>query len=193
MSYEELNALVAVSSPELSASVCEFLISKGIYRVRTADCMHEAIDHMLKTEISLFVIDGQLVATHEDLRNLVVGVDFARFIRMCEDPVSEAHVIFFRSSTDCLDLIEANNEIMEAQQAGVTCILPQPFCADRFETIAEPFILHPQAFVRSENYTGPSRRVTDVPVAVDRRNGKKPENPANDDNGDDNGGELSFG
>ena len=189
MSYEELNALVAVSSPELSASVCEFLISKGIYRVRTADCMHEAIDHMLKTEISLFVIDGQLVATHEDLRNLVVGVDFARFIRMCEGPVSEAHVIFFRSSTECLDLIEANNEIMEARQAGVTCILPQPFNAERFETIAEPFILHPQPFVRSADYTGPSRRIVDVPVTVERRSGKNNPGPANDDDND----ELSFG
>lgn len=188
MSYEELNALVAVSSPELSAGVCEFLISKGIKRVRTADCMHEAIDYMLKTEISLFVIDGQLVATHEDLRNLIVGVDFARFIRMCEGPMSEAHVIFFRSKAEALDIIEANNEIMEAQKAGVTCILPQPFNRDRFEAIAEPFVLRPQPFVRAKTYTGPSRRQLDIPVSVDRRN--RGEAPAY---GNNDGDDLTFG
>lgn len=169
MSYESLNALVAVSEPTLSASVCEFLISKGVKRVRAADSMHEAIDYMLESEISMFVLDGQLLASKDDGRRIVAGVDFARFIRMCEGAVSEAHIIFYRSSTDYVNLIEANDEVLEAQRAGVTCILPSSFCANKFETIAEPFLLCPQEFIRTGNYVGPNRRVKDIPVAFERR------------------------
>ncbi len=180
MAYDKLNALVAVSCKELSAQVCEFLIDKGIARIRTADSMYEAIDYILEDEVSLFVIDGQLLVNKEDGRTNIAGVDFVRFIRMCKGDVSEAHIIFYRSSSDDVDLIEANVEILEARQAGATCILQPQFNAERFEALAEPFLIHPQLFVRTSTYVGPCRRLEDVMAPVERRIGRKSEKSNNE-------------
>lgn len=148
MYYEELDVLVAVSVPELSESVCDFLKSRNVASVQSAVCMNDALDHMLASTFSVIIVDGQLRVSAESGRRIIAGVDFIRFIRMCEGPTSDAHVIFFRSGKGCLDLVEAENEVMEAEKAGVTCIFPQPFSEERFIKIAEPLILHSSSFFR---------------------------------------------
>ncbi len=164
-----MNALVAVSSQELSTRVCDFLISKGIGCLKAAENMYGAIDHMRQNEFTLLIVEGQLKISGDSKPGEFAGLDFVKFTRMCTGGVSEAPVVFIRSEPHALDLIEANAEILDAKNAGVNSILTQPFTCEKFEKFAEPALMEPQTFVRSPYYTGPCRRMLDMFVDEERR------------------------
>jgi len=172
MTLSTIKALVAVSSADLLAEATSVLAQGGIEHIRTARTMYDAVDLMHACVFSLFVIDGQLLVSTNPNKVRLAGVDFVRFIRMCEGSVSEAVVVFLRSSGRVQNLFEARVEITEARDAGASCIIAQPFVAENFHNFVRPAIDSPAPFIRTSAYTGPCRRVADIPVLHDRRKGK---------------------
>jgi len=151
------------------ADISAVLLEKGVQDIYWVHSMYEAVDIMLEHSFSSFVIDGQLPVSKDKHKARIAGVDFARFIRMCDGPVSEAAIIFLRSASHALNLFEAEAEIAEAKDGGVDCIVSQPLTIRKFNEVVEPNLAQNRAFVRNESYIGPCRRRDDTVVTKERR------------------------
>jgi len=172
MPFETIRALVAVSTEEISEQVSTCLSAHGIKDIQMAFTMYQAVSLMHDYDFNMFVVDGRLLVSSNPNKVRVAGVDFVRFIRMCEGPVSEAHVLFLRSDRHPDGMLAANSEFNEAREGGASCVLAQPLTDEKFERYVQPLLENPPAFIRERSYTGPCRRKVDAPVTVDRRKAK---------------------
>lgn len=172
MSNAHINALVALSDTDVSKTVCKVLKQRDITSIIEVESTYQAIDEMHKRLFNLFIVDARVPVTLERSATLYGGIDYIRFIRMCVGNVSEANVIFLRTHVGSQNLLESRSEIIEAQDAGASCVLLQPFTLQKFDDNVQPLISTPPVFIRAGTYTGPCRRKKAVAVEVDRR--KKP-------------------
>lgn len=171
MSSSPIQALVAVSSEAISERVCACLREKGITDIETVYTMYQGVALMHDHEFNMFVIDGRLLVSTNPQKVRVAGVDFVRFIRMCEGPVSEAHILFLRSENHPEGLVAANAEFEEARAAGAHSVMAQPITLEKYDRHVAPQLEGPREFIRSGGYTGPCRRRMEIPVKIERRGG----------------------
>jgi len=169
MASFKLKALVALSDVESIAMVNTVLSNRGISDIFYAMCTHDAIDAMVETRFDLFIVDARVPVTLKRAVILHGGIDYIRFIRMCEGAISEATVVFLRSQTNVQNLLEAHAEIVSAKDAGASCVLAQPFTEKKFDSEVVPLVIKPRSFIRSLHYTGPCRRRRSTNVKVERR------------------------
>jgi two-component system chemotaxis response regulator CheY len=169
MSFDYINVLVAVSTEDIGKRVSACLQKAGISKIITAYTMYQAVALMHDNEFNMFVVDGRLLVSSNQDKIRVAGVDFVRFVRMCEGPVSEAHILFLRSENHPEGLIAANSEFMEAREGGASSVMAQPLTGEKFERHVAPNLENPRLFIRERNYLGPCRRRVDLPVKIDRR------------------------
>lgn len=174
MHYKTEKTLVAVSDKGMVADIGNVLLEKGIEDFHVVHSMYEAVDLMLEHSFSCFVIDGQLLISSDKYKQRLAGVDFVRFIRMCDGPVSEASVIFLRSTGSVQNLLEAQAEIADARDSGASCIVSQPLTSHKFNEIIEPNLAQNRTFIRTANYVGPCRRRGDNDVTIERRTAQSP-------------------
>jgi len=172
--YKTEKALVAVSTKDILADVSAVLLEQGIDDVHAVHSMYEAVDLMLEHVFSSFVIDGQLLISTDKNKRRLAGVDFVRFIRMCDGPVSEASIVFLRSAGGVQNLLEAQAEIADARDSGASCIVSQPLTIRKFGEVVEPNLVKNRAFIRTETYIGPCRRRGDYSVINERRAAPSP-------------------
>lgn len=169
MPYARLKVLIAVSSEKLADDLCGYFAEQAVLEMETVMSMYEAVDLMLEHRFNMFVIDGQLLYDQDAFRQRVAGVDFVRFIRLCQGPVAEAPVLFLRSVRERQNLLEANAEIEEAKNAGANAVIAQPFDFTQFDGMLQAVFDTPAEFVRAPAYTGPCRREGQVTVPMERR------------------------
>jgi len=167
--YNEAKILVAVSSQKLSAEIGDTLAAKDVGEFHVAHTMYEAVELMHDYLFSLFIVDGQLLVSNDNEKMRLAGVDFIRFIRMCEGPVSEAAIAFLRSTSQVQNILEASAEIMEAHEGGASCIISQPLTPEKFEEAVDPILKQPRTFIRARDYTGPCRRRKTIQIDHNRR------------------------
>jgi len=169
MRHRKIKALIAVSSEKISSQVGDILAARGISECYKAHTQHAAVDLMHENLFSLFIVDGQLLISDDKDKIRIAGVDFVRFIRMCDGVVSEANVVFLRSNRQAQNLLEARAEIIEARDSGATCIVGHPLTVEKFENLIEPILKQARIFIRDRTYTGPCRRYKNIPVEKERR------------------------
>lgn len=169
MPSSSIQALVAVSSEEISEKVIARLEKNGITDIHTVYTMYQGVALMHDYDFNMFIIDGRLLVSSNPQKIRVAGVDFVRFIRMCEGPVSEAHILFLRSENHPEGLVAANAEFEEARAAGANSVMAQPITQEKYDRHVAPQLENPRDFIRSSSYTGPCRRHIDIPVKIDRR------------------------
>lgn len=147
--FTALHALIALSNKQLSRTVWHFLKDQGIGSCQIAATSEEATSRMLQKEFSLIFVDY-------DLPNMG-GIDFIRFLRMCDGPLSEAFVVM---------IIGAPNQgkVVDARDAGVHEILGLPLTAHLLEVRLSHMIGKPKPFIRHPSYTGPCRRRENVRI-----------------------------
>jgi len=168
MSSYRLKALIALSDFAVAKEVSSILALRGIHAT-LVESTHDAIDAMLETAFGLFIVDARVPMTLKREAVLYGGIDYIRFIRMCEGPVSEAMVVFLRSQMGTVNLLESRDEVLSVQDAGANCILIHPLTLEKFDEVILSEINNPRPFLRTGSYTGPCRRRRTVAVKVERR------------------------
>jgi len=157
--YRNMHAIVAMQNIQLGKAVMHFLRDNQIGSCVMATTAQKAIEHMHKNRASLFFVDYELP-------NLG-GVDFVKFLRMCDGPVSEAFVVMVISAPD-IDKVGA------ARDCGSHEILGLPLTTKLMNTRLTHMIGKPKPFIRHPAYTGPCRRRERVKIyhGEDRRSKK---------------------
>lgn len=164
----QIRALIALSDSDTAIEISRMLEHRGITDQLVVGCTYDAIDAMLKEYYHLFIVDA-FVPMSIDRPGMLGGVDFIRFLRMCEGPVKKSVAVFLRSELGRLNMLEVRQEIVTARDAGANCILSQPLTLKKFDESVVPQLLEPRPFLTTENYTGPCRRRKQLPVKVERR------------------------
>ena len=163
-----IRALLALSDNDAVVEVSRMLKHRGITDLLAVNCTYDAINAMLQDYYHLFIVDA-FVPMSADRPSMLGGLDFIRFLRMCDGPVKKSVAVFLRSGLGRLNLLEARQEIENARDAGANCILSQPLTLKKFDETVVPQLVKPRPFFTTENYTGPCRRYKKIPVKVDRR------------------------
>lgn len=168
MKRADIRALLALSDRRAAAEISFIITSCGLPAPHQVACTYDAMDAMVERDYDLFIIDAAIPMSlaQPAIRG---GMDFIRFLRMCEGRVGEAPVVFLRSRIGDRDLIEVQAEVARARDAGANCVLTHPLTAQKFDEQVIPEFENPRPFLRLPGYTGPCRRRQQVAVSVDRR------------------------
>lgn len=154
--YSSLNALIAMSNKQLGRTVWHFLRDSGVRAIKVVTTAEDATSRMLASNFSLIVVDHDLPE--------MGGVDFIRFLRMCEGPLSEAFAVMVVPAP-------SQEKVMAARDAGVHEILGLPLTTSLLNRRLSHMLEKPKPFIRHPSYTGPCRRreVVKIYHGIERR------------------------
>ncbi|WP_262690784.1 response regulator [Kordiimonas aestuarii] len=154
--YGSLNAMVALSNAQLGRTIWHFLREQGIGGGRLVTSARDAVVRMESARFSLFFVDYEL----PDFG----GVDFIKFIRMVDGPMSEAFVVMVIPNPD-------REKVWAARDAGAHEILGLPLTAKLLHARMNHMVGNPKPFIRATSYIGPCRRreVVKIHHGVERR------------------------
>lgn len=141
--YRAMKVLVALSNKQLGETIWHYLKDSGVGQVQLVSTPKEAVQRMQTFSFTHFFLDYDL-GEHG-------GVDFAKFIRMCDGVVSEAPIIMIMPSP-------SKDKVFNARDGGVNEILGLPLTAKQMDTRLQFIDCHPKPFVRASTYIGPCRR-----------------------------------
>lgn len=161
--YGELHALIAMSNYQLGRSVWHFLRDEGVGSSMVVSSTREAVFRMQSNRFNLFFVDYDL----PDFG----GVDFCKFLRLCDGPVAESYVVMVIPSPNM-------DKVMAARDGGSHEILGLPLTAKLMRTRLGHMIGNPKPFVRCSSYIGPCRRreVVKIYHGQERRRRRQLEN-----------------
>ncbi len=150
--------LVALSNKQLGETLWHYLKDSGVGMVQLVNTPKEAVRRMQDFTFTHFFIDFDF-GDHG-------GVDFAKFIRMCDGPVSEAAVVMIMPTPSA-------QKVFQARDGGVNEILGLPLTAKQMDARLRHMDKNPKPFVRAPSYIGPCRRreVMKVYHGQERRRG----------------------
>lgn len=140
----DLRVLIGMANGQAAEGARAVFKEQGSEIFQIAEGKQDALSKMQTTPFNLLLIED----TFSDLG----GIDFVRFLRMTNSPISVAPVIFA--------LKEPNRDsVLQARNAGVNKMIIMPFTtASLLKNLAE-IMLHPRPFVRVTGYAGPCRRL----------------------------------
>jgi CheY-like chemotaxis protein len=159
--FNRLRILVVDDDRLARDMVVEILEAAGIGRVDRAANGQEAFNRLRESLPDLIVSDVMMEPMD--------GITFTRRIRTHrESPSQNIPVILLTAHTD-------RTTVLEARDAGVNAFVAKPVSIDELKRKITLVLNDPRAFIRSEDYVGPDRRVRAKPLGgrPDRR--KKPE------------------
>lgn len=87
----------------------------------------------------------------EDTFPDIGGIDFCRYIRFLNSPLSVAPIIYAMKEP-------SRESVMEARNAGVTKMVVMPFTTASLVKNLESILTSPRPFIRITGYYGPCRR-----------------------------------
>ncbi|WP_189992728.1 response regulator [Thalassobaculum fulvum] len=159
--FSQLRVLLVDDDRPTREMVVEILEAAGIGRVDRAANGQEAFNRLRESLPDLIVSDVMMEPMD--------GITFTRRIRTHrESPSQNIPVILLTAHTDL-------TTVLEARDAGVNAFVAKPVSIDELKRKITLVLNDPRAFIRSEDYVGPDRRVRAKPLGgrPDRR--KKPE------------------
>lgn len=158
MSSSNIKALIALSEQDMAAQVALVMAHCGILNPLIVTSTYEAIDAMVEDSFNLFIVDAPIPMSL-DRPGTRGGIDFIRFVRMCEGATSKAVVVFLRSKIGNINMLEVHDEMIEVKKAGANCIVARPFTLDKFKKDIVPELVNQRIFLRSDAYPGAYRRL----------------------------------
>lgn len=161
--FSKVNLLVVESSQEmfqLFKSVLEMLSipDANVHSAYTGD---EGFEKFCETNHDIVVTDWLDSPDH--------GISLTTKIRTDAQSPNKYVPIIMTAGSGHL------NRVIRSRDAGVSEYLVKPFSAGSLATRIERVIEHPRQFVISDAYTGPDRRVRDVPFEGEDRRVTQPE------------------
>ena len=158
--YGSIHAVIAMANVQLGRAVWHFLQDNGVGSCVMTTTAQKAVEHILCNKATLFFVDYEL----PDFG----GVDFVKFLRICEGPVSEAFVVMVIPSPNL-------EKVSAARDGGSHEILGLPLTTKLMEARLLSMIGNPKPFIRHPAYTGPCRRreVVQIYHGEERRGSNK--------------------
>ncbi len=155
--FSKLNALIAMSNNQLGRSVWHFLRDEGIGSCQMVTSAKDAVARMQTNRFNLYFVDYDL----PDFG----GVDFVKFLRLCDGPIAEAFAVIVIPAPD-------KEKVMAARDGGCHEILGLPLTAKLLMSRMTHMIGNPKPFIRAQTYIGPCRRREAVRIyhGAERRN-----------------------
>lgn len=141
--FSAMHALIAMSNYQLGRTVWHFLRDEGVGSCMMVTNTQDAVSRMHTNRFNLFFVDYDLPEFG--------GVDFVKFLRLCDGPISEAFVVIVIPSPD-------KDKVMAARDGGAHEILGLPLTAKLMNTRLYHMVENPKPFIRCPSYIGPCRR-----------------------------------
>ena len=181
----KVNLLVVNGDPQVSSMLRDVLVNLGFGTVMTVEDGYQAVKAMKEIDIDLIIADWELEAKEDfnlqedDYSKVVIPMDidmwspiapkngssFVRYLRTSKNsPNPYVAIIMLTSNAQ-------ENRIQYARDSGVNEIMLKPVSAEALCYHIIQVIDHQRAFITSQTYKGPCRRVFDQPPpnGVDRR------------------------
>ena len=158
-SKSDLRVLIALANGQAAKGARAIFKEQGAEHYKVADGKQSALELMQHHSFNLLLVED----TFSDLG----GVDFIRFVRMTNAPVSVAPIILAMKNPE-------RSTVVEARDAGVNKMIVMPFTRASLLKNLKDIILNPKPFVRITGYSGPCRRQQAQPLkGPERRKGQE--------------------
>ena len=158
--YQAMRALVALSNDQLGQTIWHFLKKQRTEQAQLVSTPEEAVQRMLSIDYNLIFLDFDF--------GKLGGVDFTKFVRLCDGAVSEAPIVMVMPNP-------SKEKVFACRDAGVNEIIGLPLSAKQVETRLGHIYNHPKPFVRCTTYIGPCRRREQMQVYHGQERRKNPQ------------------
>ncbi len=140
----DLRVMIAMDNGQAAIGARAVFKEQGAESFAVVADNREATEKMQSQSFNLLLV--------EDTFPEIGGIDFCRYIRFLNSPLSVAPIIYAMK--------EPNREsVMEARNAGVTKMIVMPFTTASLIKNLESILTSPRPFVRVTGYYGPCRRL----------------------------------
>lgn len=154
-SKKDLRVLIALANGQAAEGARAVFKEQGADRNQIAEGKRDALELMNNTAFNLLLVED----TFSDLG----GIDFVRFVRMMNAPISVAPIIFAMKEPD-------REKVIEARDAGVNKMIIMPFTTASLLKNLKDIMVSPTPFIRVTGYSGPCRRKQNIAISrPDRR------------------------
>ncbi|NVJ99477.1 MAG: response regulator [Alphaproteobacteria bacterium] len=151
----DLRVLIAMANGQAAIGARAVFKEQGAATFIVVENNREAMQQMNSHQFNLLLVED----TFPDLG----GIDFVRYIRMTNSPVSVAPIIYAMKEP-------SQKTVTEARNAGVNKMVVMPFTTASLVKNLDDILLKPKPFIRVTGYYGPDRRVnTNEYTAAERR------------------------
>ncbi|WP_417451879.1 response regulator [Kordiimonas sp.] len=155
----DLRVLIALENGQAAIGARAVFKEQRAAHIVVAEDNRVAMEHIKTTPFNLILLEDTFPDTG--------GLDFCRFIRFQNAPISVAPIIYAIKEPD-------RQKVMEARDAGVTTMLAMPFTTASLIKNLDSVLSEPKLFVRVTGYYGPCRRNSAMPFSgPDRRKAQK--------------------
>ena len=157
--FKKISVLIVENSHAMFDLTQSVLSTFGAGKVLSAFGFQRGFDCFCEENPDLVIIDW--------LEEPLTGLELTKKIRTDARSPNPYVPIILMSGHSSL------KRILTARDAGITSFVAKPYTARALYSRIEHLIEQPRPFVRSENFTGPDRRVGHAPIGYngpDRRN-----------------------
>lgn len=140
----DLRVLIALANGQAARGARAVFKEQGAAGFAVVENNREAMERIQAEQFNLVLIED----TFPDLG----GIDFCRFIRMMNAPLSVAPIIYAMKEP-------SRETVVEARNAGVNKMVVMPFTTASLMKNLEDILVRPKPFIRVTGYYGPDRRV----------------------------------
>lgn len=155
----DLRVLIALANGQAAVGARAVFKEQGAARIVVAENNREAVAHMKSYAFNLLLV--------EDTFPEMGGLDFCRFIRFQNAPISVAPILYVMKEPD-------RAKVIEARDHGVNKMLLMPFTTASLLKNLDSVLNEPRPFIRITGYYGPCRRMADGGrKGPDRRSAQK--------------------
>ena len=152
--FAALKILVIDNNPQMRTIITTVIEAIGVKDTYCAQDGREGLARLLRYPIDIIYVDFEM--------RPVNGLSFIRSVRALNTAKAEIPIIMLTAYGD-------SRSVILARDAGMTEFLVKPVTAASILGRLNAVIMHPRAFIRSPNYTGPDRRRRALPYAGPER------------------------
>ncbi len=153
--FEALKIMIVDDNCHMRGLVRTILSAMGVHRFCECENGREAFATLKDFAADILVVDW--------LMTPMDGIKLVDCIRNNENSTNPYVPIIMMTGHSSLE------NVFEARDAGVNEFVAKPISARSLMLRVKEIIERPRLFVQSDDYFGPDRRRSDIPVAVERR------------------------
>jgi DNA-binding response OmpR family regulator len=140
----DLRVLIAMENGQAAIGARAVFKEQGAEAFAVVENNREAIERIRTQTFNLLLV--------EDSFPDIGGIDFCRYIRFLNSPLSVAPIIYAMKEP-------SRESVMEARNAGVTKMVVMPFTTASLVKNLDSILSAPRPFIRVTGYYGPCRRI----------------------------------
>lgn len=140
----DLRVLIAMANGQAAIGARAVFKEQGATSFVVVESNREAAEQMKARHFNMMLVED----TFPDLG----GIDFCRFVRMQNAPISVAPIIYAMKDP-------SRETVVQARDAGVNKMVVMPFTTAGLLKNLDDILAHPKPFIRVTGFYGPDRRL----------------------------------